>query len=90
MYTIIFSSQRLNGSSKCWELPPFLAELVQTNLHKPIEGFVKKIGADGTYHFCFNPYFLDGDTVDDGLGIASMAELEQIHSLIAMKALAEL
>lgn len=90
MYTIVFTQQRLNGAGKCFELPSFLSELVQTNLHKPIEGFVKKAGVDGTYHFKFNPYTLDGDTVDDGLGIASMAELEQIHSLIAMKALAEL
>ena len=90
MYTIVFTQQRLNGAGKCFELPSFLAELIQTQIHKPIEGFVKKQGVDGTYHFKFNPYALDGDTVDDGFGIASMAELEQIHSLIAMKALAEL
>ena len=90
MYTIIFSSQRLNECDKSWELPSFLAELVHDNLHRPVEGFVKKAGVDGTYHFKFNPYFLDGSAIDDGLGITSMAELEQIHSLIAMKALAEL
>lgn len=90
MYTVIFSSQRLDNTDRCWELPPFLAELVHDNLHRPIEGFVKKAGVDGTYHFKFNPYSLDGSTIDDGLGITSMAELEQIHSLIAMKALAEL
>ena len=89
MYTIILCEQRLNGAGKCFELPSFLAELIQTH-HKPIEGFVKKHGVDGTYHFKFEPQTLDGDTVDDGFGIGSMAELEQIHSLIAMKALAEL
>ena len=53
-----------------------------------VEGFAKVSGKEGTYHFSFNPYFLDGATKADGLEL-SYAELKVLHAQIIIQYLLE-
>ena len=84
MFNIELSEQSLGDRTSSKSLHTDLCQYAVEELRKqskPIEGFAKINGRDGTYHFSFNPYFLDGESKDDGLEL-SYAELKDLHAQI--------
>jgi hypothetical protein len=86
MFSIELCEQSLvvdSSRSLHTDLCPWAVEALRKQ-SKPIEGFAKRSGMDGTYHFSFNPYFLDGASKDDGLEL-SYQELKDLHAEIVCK-----